>query len=168
MQARGVRVVNVDFSLSEKSFLKRVFRWSRTHPNVVSVFLPVLPEDPQKNSRWFEMGLVDDLDGFIGSAVFQKHALFPLTYTEGIHYLAERAGAFWLIDLVGSWQFKHKHVPFQLWRLEVDEKHRAVATMREDSGEPELARQEIPYADFPLSEFEFYVVDGVMMLKNEY
>jgi len=92
-----------------------------------------------------------------------------LLYTEGIQYLAEQAGAYWLIDLVGSYQSALREAPFQVWELTVDlEKKTAIITAREDTDEPALVEQVIPYTDFPLASFAFYCVDGVMLLKNEY
>ncbi len=40
--------------------------------------------------------------------------------------------------------------------------------MVEDTGEPVKVRQEIPFTDFPLKDFEFYCIDNVMLLKSEY
>ena len=40
--------------------------------------------------------------------------------------------------------------------------------MRADTDEPVIVRQEIPFTDFPLPEFSFWVVDGTMLLKSEY
>ena len=44
----------------------------------------------------------------------------------------------------------------------------ALVTMVEDDGEPVKVRQEIPFTDFPLKNFSFYCIDGVMLLKSEY
>ena len=95
-----------------------------------------------------------------------------LLYTDGVRYLAERAGAYWLLDLVGSYQPTLLEVPFQVWGLEVRDDKSAVVTMVEDDGEPIRVRQEIAFTDFPLKNFSFYCcVDGpcaVMLLKSEY
>ena len=91
-----------------------------------------------------------------------------LLYTDGIQYLAERAGSYWLIDLVGSHQPKLQDARFQVWKLEVKEDKSALVTMIEDDGEPIRVSQEIGFTDFPLHEFSFYCIDGVMLLKSEY
>jgi len=118
-----------------------------------------------------------DLNQFIGTAHYYGHPLFPtLVFTDGIKFLAEKAGAFWLIDIVGSYQPKLKREPFQLWRLEKADEG-AVVTCRQDTNEPDLVRQEIPYTDFPFDDlgdsFEWYVCQNdettfVMLLKSEY
>ena len=82
--------------------------------------------------------------------------------------IAEHAGAYWLLDLVASYQPSLRDYQFQLWRLEVAEDCSATATMRPDLGEPAIVTQAIPYTDFPIKEFEFYCIDRVALLKSEY
>lgn len=77
------------------------------------------------------------------------------------------AGAYWLVDVVASYQPRLRQVPFQIWRLESRQRQGSV-TMREDDGRPDLVRQEIPYTDFPEGVFEMYCTDKVLMLKREY
>lgn len=111
--------------------------------------------------------LRSDLEGFTGSEIVYKHFLSRLVFTEGIKYLADTAGAYWLIDVVASYQGKLFFAPFQLWRLRVRNKY-AVISCREDSGLRHIARQYVPYTDFPLRKFEFYVCDNTMLLESEY
>ena len=112
------------------------------------------------------------LDHFIGGGDQYRHWT-GLRYTEGIHPLAETAGAFWLIDAIASYQRTPKIrrnsrlQVFQLWRLVVADSS-AVLDCREDSGCRSVVRQNIEYTDFPLPEFSCYVCHGVLMLKNEY
>lgn len=113
------------------------------------------------------MGLDDDLRQFTGTERYYQN-FTGLRYTDGIHYLAEKAGAYWLIDLVGSYQPRLRHVPFQVWQLTVHDDQSALVTMREDDGEPTKVRQEIAYTDFPLRTFSWYCIDNIMLLKNEY
>lgn len=91
-----------------------------------------------------------------------------LVYTDGVHYLADRTGCYWLIDLVSSYQLEFQHVRFQLWEIEVVEGVSAQVTMRKDIDQPVYVRKHLPYTDFPLEKFSFYCVENVMMLKSEY
>ncbi len=113
------------------------------------------------------MGLEDELAGFIGTTQYYRNYT-GLLFTDGIKYLADQAECYWLIDLVGSYQPQLRRVPFQLWELAVEEDRSAVVCAKEDTGEPVIVEQSIPYTDFPMQEFSFYCVDGVMMLRNEY
>lgn len=120
-----------------------------------------------------------DLTGFTGSERYYRHGLNRrLLWTEGMQYLAEQCGAFWLIDVVASHQRNRKLRAdyFQLWRIEAGEDGGAVITARHDSDRPAVVEQEIPFTDFPLTEpFEFYAIDQgdderhvITLLKSEY
>ncbi len=108
-----------------------------------------------------------ELRHFTGTQRYYRN-FTGLLYTDGIQYLAEQAGSYWLIDLVGSHQPMLRGVPFQVWELEVNKDKSALVTMVEDDGEHIKVRQEIPFTDFPLKNFSFYCIDGVMLLKSEY
>ena len=105
-----------------------------------------------------------DLLQFCGSTEFYRHWTNRLIYTEGIKYLAEEVGAYWLIDAVASYQ---PSLEFQLWTLYVNE-GKGTLTMQADSDQPSAIIQEIPFTDFPLEVVRFYVCDGTMMLPGEY
>lgn len=90
-----------------------------------------------------------------------------LICTPGIQYLAESAGAYWLIDAiashVGSSAFQQavKADPriedLHFWRLDVRDDHSALLAARADSGEPPFISQEIPFTDFPLESIDLWV-----------
>ena len=86
------------------------------------------------------MGLEDDLHAFTGTEHYYRH-FTGLHYTDGIYYLAEHARAYWLIDLVASYQHRLKKVPFQLWELRVNDDHTALATIEGLIGSPAVQAQ---------------------------
>lgn len=93
--------------------------------------------------------------------------------TDGTKYLAETAGAYWLMDIIASWNKTDDKVMdeyFQVWRLEVHPDHSATITAT-DGNDNEIARQEIEYTDFPLQEIELYASNEddyiIIMLKSE-
>lgn len=115
--------------------------------------------------------LQSELRPFSGSEDHFRH-MSGLIYTDGINYLAERAEAFWLIDLIASY---HRKEPFQIWILKVDKSKAmterspwAVITMQEDTNAPIIVKQNIPYTDFPNGTLKLYVSNGTLMLPNEY
>ncbi len=108
-----------------------------------------------------------ELAHFHGTTGYYKN-FTGLLYTDGVKYLADHAECYWLIDLVGSYQPQLRDVPFQVWRIKVKDDDSALVTMVEDTGKPVKIKQEIPFTDFPLSEFEFFCIDKVMLLKSEY
>jgi len=98
--------------------------------------------------------------------------------TDGSKYLAENAGAYWLMDAIASHQpeaLKNEKLQyFQLWTLKVTNKS-AILTCREDSGHGNSAKitQKIKYTDFPLDEINLYCnpldeKNRVILLQSEY
>lgn len=107
---------------------------------------------------------LDDLNGFTGSLNWTRHwANRNLIYSEGMAYVAEQAGAHWLIDAIASHEahntelvaLKQADLDFdsmRFWTLMVDtEKHTAVLECRKDSDQPAVVTQAIEYTDCPLS-----------------
>jgi len=105
-----------------------------------------------------------DLSQFYGTEHYYKHWL-GCVYTDGVKYMAEKAQAYWLLDVVFSYRRKE---PFQIWELKKTGTTTAIVTMKEDTNEPILVSQEIPRTDFPLDEIKLYLIDGVLLLTSEY
>lgn len=114
-----------------------------------------------------EQTLSEDLKGFTGTDSYYKHWSRAFTYTDGVKHLCERAGAYWLIDLIASYQKEWRQVTFQVWQLYKNESE-AKVTMREDSTNPVLVEQRIIDTDFPLDYCELWLIDGVLLLPSEY
>ena len=73
---------------------------------------------------------------FTGGDQVYKHWL-GITYTEGVKWLADKAGAHWLIDAIASWQVEARKDEalrdFQLWVLMVNlETHSAALSCCRD------------------------------------
>lgn len=127
--------------------------------------------------------LQSDLAGFTGSTQYYKSIVFCnwIFHTEGIQHLASVTGAFWLIDLIVSYQgkAKFKREDFQVWKLKrVEGRSFVIACTDGDKGDGPvtLCRQDIPFSDFPLDEITIYAefgsLDGVnrhliIMLPSE-
>lgn len=116
------------------------------------------------------------LGHFTGSPTFMRYGLGNLVVylTEGARFVAEKAGAWWLMDAVLSYQLHNKvrDEVFQVFRLAVDlEKHSAKLTIV-DGNNQLLATQDIEFTDFPLDEIELWCIyDGVVktvLLPSEY
>lgn len=115
--------------------------------------------------------LETDLTQFCGTDNWWRHWTGRITYTDGVKFLAEKAGAFWLIDLVASYQTARlRQEGFQIWTLTVDRDRTpvAVAICQADTDSPVLVRQEIDHTDFPLPSIKLWLVNGTLMLPGEY
>jgi hypothetical protein len=111
----------------------------------------------------------------MGTENYWAHPMFrPWVYTDAVKGIAEEAGAYWLIDAILSWQADEKvrGQRRQFWTLELDGKGGAVLRATDggkmSAPEVELARQEIPYTDFPLPEgVQLWVTGNVLFHPNE-
>jgi hypothetical protein len=107
---------------------------------------------------------------FTGTTQYYRH-LSGLRYTDGVKFLAEAAGAYWLIDLIASWQPKALEDEwlrqFQLWELFVDASGSGTVICSRDS-EDEAFRQPVAFTDFPLNYLRLYVEGGVILLPSEH
>ncbi len=107
---------------------------------------------------------------FTGTTVWYKHCLLKnITYTEGVKYLAETAGAYWLIDEIAFGQVEKRIADeaFQLWTLKVDKQQAATLTCEDGNGIV-VHEKLIEYTDFPLVEIKLYYTNNVIMLPSEY
>lgn len=104
-----------------------------------------------------------------GSTRWFRHWTRRLVYTEGVQFLAEKASAYWLIDLVASWcpHQSLRNEEFVVWKLSVKPDRTATAIADDGNGR-ELARQDIPWTDFPLDEVSLYLTDNTLLLPSEY
>lgn len=109
-----------------------------------------------------------NLRGFSGSELFYKHPIGNILYTDGVKYIADKYGAYWLIDAVGSYQSgRIRSIPFQIWELH-SHNGLAVLTMKEDRPFIPVVRQNISFTDFPTGRLKLYLVNGTLMLPSEY
>ena len=76
------------------------------------------------------------LGEFTGTVEYHRH-FTGLQFTDGVLFLAENAGAHWLVDIVASYQKRAMRDPmlreFQVWRLAVAKDKTAVVTCERDT-----------------------------------
>jgi len=122
------------------------------------------------NYQYSPQEIEDGLRQFTGGDTIYKHWL-GITYTEGVKWLADKAGAFWLIDAIASWQVEARKDAmlrdFQMWVLMVNlDTHSAALSCCRDAGDVAFM-QEIEWTDFPLKEIKFYLENNVLCLPQE-
>jgi hypothetical protein len=111
-----------------------------------------------------------ELANFTGSENWFKHWLGKALYTDGVKYVADGAGAYWLIDEIAINQTRPKvrAEEFQVWTLTTDlQKRKATLTCDDGDGHVVFTKR-IDFTDFPLAEIKFYYVDNTILLPNEY
>lgn len=112
-----------------------------------------------------------DLRQFTGTETWYRHSLIrKITYTDGVQYVGEHGGAYWLIDEIALAQVFEGKVAgeeFQLWKLTVAQDKTAKLVCEDGNGR-KLLTKDIPWTDFPLDEIAFYFIDNVILLASEY
>lgn len=105
---------------------------------------------------------------FMGGDEFYRHNIMrSICYTEGVRYVAEEGGAYWLIDKIATSQLDPKiaREEFQVWKLAVTG---STATLTCDDGDGNIVHAEhITYTDFPLSEIELWFTNQMILLPSE-
>jgi hypothetical protein len=106
---------------------------------------------------------------FTGTQNYYPHES-GLNYTDGVAFLAENAGAYWLLDLIASYQKRCRKDrslrDFQIWKLVKTGKKADVICLRDS--DDEAFRQHIPFTDFPLDEVTLYLENEVLLLPGEH
>jgi hypothetical protein len=108
---------------------------------------------------------------FTGSEVFYRHALVrDIIYSEGAGYVADTAGAYWLLDeiaLAQRFEDRVKTESFPVWDLTTGQDGSATLTCGDGNGR-EVYTKRIPWTDFPAAGVRLYLCNGCIHLPSEY
>lgn len=111
------------------------------------------------------------LMGFIGTFNYYKNTVGPweILLTDGCEYVRRELKAFWLFDLITSYQDSERlrGQDFQVWSLKRITDDLWTLTCQ-DGNHNLLISQVIKYSDFPLDEISIWVVNNVAILPSEY
>jgi hypothetical protein len=112
-----------------------------------------------------------DLRQFTGTEHWYRHPLVrQVLYTDGARYVAETAGAYWLLDEIALAQKFEQAVQgeeFQVWKLAVTEERTATLTCEDGNGRAVFTKA-IAFTDFPAEGITFYVTNKTILLPGEY
>ena len=112
-----------------------------------------------------------DLRQFTGTENWYRHGINRnVVFTDGAKYVADRGGAYWLLDAIAIAQHRERDVAFeefQVWRLKVNADRSASLTCDDGNGNI-LYTQHIPFTDFPLDAIKLYFTDNTILLPSEY
>ncbi|MEL6556000.1 MAG: DUF6876 family protein [Cyanobacteria bacterium J06621_11] len=119
--------------------------------------------------------LQTDLSQFTGTSQWHRWSrLTNLVCTDGAKYLADEAGAYWLLDAIASYQgssvlkSSQRLQELQVWVLTVSADKSCRLTCTEDSNVSPVVSQTIEFTDFPLKEVKLYVCNNIVLLPSEY
>ena len=103
--------------------------------------------------------IINIINNAHSSEAYHKFSPFPgfPVATDGTIALAEAAGCFWLLDIIGSYQTDNRLDPsFQVWKLKVNHENNTGIVLGYNDTEL-IITQEIPYTDFPLDEVKLFL-----------
>ncbi len=112
-----------------------------------------------------------DLRQFSGSEHWYRHGLVrSVLFTDGAKYVADTAGAYWLLDEIALAQ-RLKRIAgqeFQFWKLKVNLADNTAKLICEDGNGNRVFAKRIGFTDFPLEEIAFYFTNKTILLPSEY
>ena len=108
---------------------------------------------------------------FTGSERYYRHPFVNgITFTEGAKYVADTAGAYWLLDeiaLANRFELAVMTELFQVWDLIVSDDCSA-SLVCGDGDRAEIYTKRIEWTDFPFPGIRFYFCYGCIHLPSEY
>ena len=111
------------------------------------------------------------LSQFTGSEHWYRHGLVPsITFTDGAKYIADQAGAYWLLDeiaLAQRFDTKVAAEEFQVWTLAVNA-DRTATLVCEDGNDNVVCTKPIPFTDFPGEGVTLWFENNVIYLPSEH
>lgn len=122
------------------------------------------------------MSKLKDLPYYTGTENYYRTSISnEIVYTDGVKYVADEAGAYWLIDAIVSHQLyrRVRREHFQVWKLQVfphpqNPKSNAAYLTCTDGDDNQVTRQFVEYTDFPLKSITMFLTNNVIMLPSEY
>lgn len=114
----------------------------------------------------------EKLRQFTGTEQWYRHPMFKTyLYTDGVQYVAEKGGAYWLIDDILMYQSTDKNIQktsMCVWTLTRNENGRGAVLKCEDGNFKPLFSTDITFTDFPLKQIVLWCCDNVLLLPSEY
>ena len=112
-----------------------------------------------------------DLAQFTGTEQWYRHGINrQVLFTDGAKYVAEQAGAYWLLDEIALIQPYDQRVAaeeFQVWKLTVKPGSSATLVC-EDGNDNVVYTKQIEYTDFPPEGITLYFTNNTILLPSEY
>jgi hypothetical protein len=107
----------------------------------------------------------NDLNEFTGTEQYYRY--YNILLTDGVKYFADKAGAYWFLDIVFTEIAPHqKKEPFITIELNVGS---GKALIKAHDGDYRyFFERKIEFTDCPIGQWKFYLCDMVMMVPSEY
>lgn len=119
------------------------------------------------------MTLKSDLAHFTGTENYYRSINRAVTYTDGVKYFADKAGAHWLIDILATELVGHAKRE-EFLHIKMDVRNDKAEITADDGNGKVVWRRDIDWTDCPEGEWRFYMALGgpegtvVILLPSEY
>jgi hypothetical protein len=108
---------------------------------------------------------------FTGSENWYRHGLVRhVLFTDGAKYVADTAGAHWLLDEIAFAQKREPAVAaqqFQVWKLSVQPDHTGTLVCEDGNGNAVFTHA-LDFTDFPLEGVELWFANDTIYLPSEH
>lgn len=113
--------------------------------------------------------LKSDLAQFTGTEVWYRHSINRrVMYSEGVKYFADKAGCYWLLDILATQpEILKQAEEFASIRLQVADDMSANLSVT-DGNDTTVYTRRIGFTDCPEGDWEFFFINNVIMLPSEY
>ena len=113
--------------------------------------------------------LKSELAQFTGTEEWYRHSINrSVTYTEGVQYFAEKAGCYWLLDILATQPEILKQAE-EFANIKFTAHEDLTGNLRVSDGNGnEVYHKKIGYTDCPTGTWEFFFYNNVIMLPSEY
>lgn len=121
-------------------------------------------------SRMDKQEFINSLPHFTGSQEYFEHRFFTIKMllTEGANFVRKEGKAYWLFDMICSFQPSLRKEEFQTWTLKYLGENKGWKMTGTDGNKRILVEQEFEFSDFPLEDFTLWVEGNVILLPSEH
>lgn len=102
---------------------------------------------------------------FTGTEQWWRHTPFNLVYTDGVKYFAEKAGAFWFLDIVAT-EIEPMRLDFGVVKLVSNNSTGSIVL--EDGNDHIVWEKKIEFTDAPEGVWRFFLCNNIIMVPSEY
>ena len=114
------------------------------------------------------------LPQFTGTENYYYHSKF-LVLTDGVKFLADNAGAYWLMDIISSVMYKPTILrePFLTVNVKKNKTGKGAVVRIQNGDGKDFYVQRIKWTDFPMTDYTFFLEDSyrgyhVALLQTEH
>ena len=115
--------------------------------------------------------LQSNLEEFIGTVNYYRVGITPIVVTEGVKYFADTCECYWLLDdICINLYKKHQQLGYLFVDIEVNKRHTAHITTRQDENMPIVYEKKIRDVCeiIPVGSYKIWLMNNVLLLPSEY